>query len=372
MKRTIVLSTISLHKMAGGLERNFVRVANHFSAQGHDVRLLTFDMPEAESFFPLHAGITWHKTGRTRPHGKISFAERLRLFQRMRIALKTHNPRPVIIIAFHHGILLRLFIAGAFLRKKLVCSERNSLTIYNHIRLSQWNLNFLMLALCKAITVQFEAYRHDYPSWLRKKIICIPNLVEPALSQAQTIKPDAQGRYRILAVGRLCAQKNYDYLIETFGALTETFPKWDLYIIGNGDLEPHLRHKIQHMNLESRIFLPGVAAPEAMHAWYASSHLYCMPSQWEGFPNALAEALAHGLPSVGFEGCAGVRDLIADGKNGLLAPGHGDVQSLHAALSRFMTDEHLRAEMSGNAVESVKPYTAGRIFSLWDQLTERL
>jgi glycosyltransferase involved in cell wall biosynthesis len=114
------------------------------------------------------------------------------------------------------------------------------------------------------------------------------------------------------------------------------------------------------------VLLPGVSS--SVEKWYVSSHLFCLPSQWEGFPNALAEALAHGLPGVGFAGCAGVRDLIVHGINGYLADSNGDVVTLAKALEVLMSNPCLRASMSPKAIESVGPFEAHRIFSQWEKL----
>ena len=83
-------------------------------------------------------------------------------------------------------------------------------------------------------------------------------------------------------------------------------------------------------------------------AEYAAADLFCLPSRWEGFPNTVAEALAHGLPAVAYEGCAGTGDLVEPGENGLLAAGNGDtdehrtrstVVSGSALITRFRKPE---------------------------------
>ena len=112
--------------------------------------------------------------------------------------------------------------------------------------------------------------------------------------------------------------------------------------------------------------LPGACA--SISDWYVSAHAFCLPSRWEGFPNALAEALATGLPCVGFTGCAGVRDLIKHEENGLLADGNGNVDSLCDALSKVMSSSAMRDAMSNAAVESIESYDPETIFSLWESV----
>lgn len=362
MSRQVVFATISLHQMAGGLERNIVRIANYLAERGYDVSLLSFDFPEAEAFYQINPKITWHRLGRTEPHKAISFSERLKLFSRIRSVL----PKWATIIVFHHGLLVRLMLSGIGLGNKIICSERSALSMYDHIRASKWNLNFFLMGFVSKILVQFESYRQNYPFWMRPKIQAIPNVVEMPSAKALTGIPNVDGRFQILAVGRLCDQKNYAALIQAFSNISAKFQNWDLVIIGSGGFGKSLMEQIKHLGLSERIMLPG--ASQNVETWYLKSHIYAMPSKWEGFPNALAEALAHGLPSVGYAGCAGVADLIEHGKNGVLSEGNGNVKSLSEEMEKLMADIQLRNKMSAAAIQSVSGYSAEKIYPQWENL----
>jgi glycosyltransferase involved in cell wall biosynthesis len=82
----------------------------------------------------------------------------------------------------------------------------------------------------------------------------------------------------------------------------------------------------------------------------------------------LAEALAHGLPAIGFAECAGVRDLIVHGRSGLLAEGNEDPETLALVLDKAMSRGELRRSMGSEAIASVKRLDPPRIFSQWEQL----
>lgn len=366
-KTRVILLTISLHNMAGGLERNIVRVANHYVASGHDVHLVTFDLSDAVSFYEVDPRVTWHKIAKTLPHRAIGFWDRLALLGALRrvVTGRPGSDRPVV-IAFHHGVLARLVAASAFLFPHLVCSERNALSIYQHIRLSRLNLNFLLLFLTQRITVQFPAYINDYPQLLRRRIRVVPNVVEPAPMQASPQQPNAQGRFIILAAGRLCDQKNYHLLIGAFARLAPQYPQWDLHIAGEGDARAQLQNLIEEYNLSSRVFLRGAQAD--LTPLYTGAHVFAMPSKWEGFPNALAEAMAHGLPAVGFAECGGVNQMIIDGQTGCLAPGMNTVETLATALARLMQDADLRSACGAKAHAAMANYAPENIYPAWDRL----
>ncbi len=368
MSGQCVLATISLDEMAGGLERNIVGLANRLAGQGCDSSLITFDREVARSYYPIDKGVRWYKVGTTRPHGTIGFGARIRLVLAIRKALKDADAS--VVVCFHHGILARFFMASLFTGIRIVVSERHSLTIYNHISASKWNPNFMLLFLVDRITVQFPRYVDDYPRFLRSRIATIPNPVHPPPRARPGDKDDTRKPLELLAVGRLCAQKNYETLIAAFAELAPRHPDWELVIVGSGDIRQRLREEILRRGMEARVRM--IPAVTSISDAYRRASLFCMPSRWEGFPNALAEAMAHGLPAVGYRDCAGVKDLIVHDETGLLADGNGDARSLSEALDKLMTDSERRKAMGKAAERSVRRFHPDRIYPRWTTLLNRI
>ncbi len=362
--RSVALCAISLNRMAGGLEKNLVLLANHLAQHGDRVCLITFDLPGANAFFELDPSVRWHMVARTRPHSPISFWQRLQMICRIRNALREAGCP--IVVCFHHGVLFRLAAAGLGLGLPLVCSERSSLTLYDHIRQTKWSVGFLMLNLTRRVTVQFPGYVSDYPAWLQRRIRVVPNPVFPAVLQASPGMSGQDGRFRLLNVGRLCAQKNQRLLIDAFAAIHARHPLWDLHIVGDGEYEDSLSSQVQALGLGGRVFLQGKR--DDVPRWLAGAHLYCMPSKWEGFPNALAEAMAHGLPAVGLISCAGVRDLIEDGASGRLT----DAAGLAATLDGLLADADARCRMGAAAREQMARYRPEETFRRWDAVIDEV
>jgi glycosyltransferase involved in cell wall biosynthesis len=356
----IVLGTIAMDEMAGGLERNIALLANHLVEQGHDVHLLTFDRADARSFYPLDPRVTWHRVGRTTPHAAIGFGARLKLIAAMRSVISHH--RGSIVICFHHGILFRFIAAAVGSGATLVCSERNSLRLYEHIRQSKWSFNFVLLALTRRITVQFASYVADYPVWLRRRIRVIPNPVYAAARRASPARPAADGRFRLVCVGRLCAQKNQRALVLAFAELASRFPDWDLELVGDGPARDDLRQTIDRFDLKRRVFLAGRS--DEIEARLLAGHAFCLPSLWEGFPNALAEAMAHGLPAVAYESCPGAKDLVDHERTGLLAERDG----LADCLGRLMAAPDMRMRIGAAAAAAMDRFSPESSFRKWQDL----
>lgn len=172
-------------------------------------------------------------------------------------------------------------------------------------------------------------------------------------------------RFRVISAGPLSYQKDPAVLSEAFSAIAANFPGWDLTFVGDGEQRAALQQLIAEKGLANRISMPGPS--HSVSDWYAASHIFCLSSRWEGFPNAIAEAMAHGLPCVGFAGCGGVRDLITNGENGLLAEGNGDAQTLAKSLETMMASVEMRSRLGMRAVQSLNQYAPDEIFSLWEQ-----
>jgi glycosyltransferase involved in cell wall biosynthesis len=169
----------------------------------------------------------------------------------------------------------------------------------------------------------------------------------------------------LLGVGRLTEQKGFDLLISTFARLAARHPDWDLIILGEGPSRPQLEDLVRSHNLSERIFLPGQAGNIA--EWYRAAEIYAMSSRFEGFPNTLAEALAHGLPAVSFDCDTGPRDIIRHQVDGLLVPA-GDEDALAAALSRLMNNAALRQQFAMRAVEARERFSMERIAGMWEEV----
>lgn len=351
----------------GGVERISIRVMNAMVERGHEVSLFTWDVAGARAFYPMHERVRWHQLDMGDPMQPASAALRVARVRRFRAL--TRVSRPGAVVAFQHGPFLFATAGAAGRRIPVVLSERNAPELLDHTRAGRYrDAIFQSMRLARAITVQFPGYVQRYPSYLRGRIAVVPNPVERA---AEFAAPGADRAERtLLAVGRLSFQKNFAVLVRAFASLSQKHPAWRLRIVGDGEERAALADLIDQAGVRGRVEL---AAPvRHIAAEYAGADLFCLPSRWEGFPNALAEAMAHGLPAVGFGGCAGVNELIVPGENGLLADGADDPAALAAALDALMSDAPRRARMGATARGIADTYQPARVFDTWESLLRRV
>ncbi len=350
-------------QVVGGVERMSIALMNEMARRGHDVFLLSWDREGATPYYEMDPRITWHKLDSGNPDRRAGWGVRIKRALKIRRFMK--KSRPDIVLAFMDGVFLSVKLATLGLGVPAVEAERCSASRFKYLESGRYvGLIFQSLRLAKRITVQLESYRKDYPAYLRNRIVSIPNPVFQAEGHANPGGVPGQVKI-LLSIGRLSYQKNYTVLIKAFAALAPEFPEWTLKIVGDGEEKDVLINLVRDLGIKNRVEIMG--AVKDVKALYGAAHLFCLPSRWEGFPNALAEALAHGLPAVGFAGCPGVSDLIGEGINGMLARGSDNQDALAEALRSLMTDDKKRMRCGHAAVKSMEPYKPEAIFDAWER-----
>lgn len=164
----------------------------------------------------------------------------------------------------------------------------------------------------------------------------------------------------IVTAGRLAPEKAQHVLIDAFAQLLDAGRDARLVILGEGPERDRLTHQIAERDIEARVRLPGWA--ENPYAWMAGSALCVLPSEFEGLPNTLIEAMACGCPVVATDCPGGTREILADGEYGRLVP-VGDVDALADAMAQTLDHpppaERLHARAADFSLErSVDAYEA--------------
>ena len=355
----VALYFFRLSQSSGGAERMLVMLARALADRGHEVHVVSWDPPGSVAFYELPGNIRWHQLG---------FAPGARDKMRRTFALARMLRRAGcdVFVGFVMSTDKTVYAACLLARVPIVVAERNSPAMYR-LKLGGVTTSFYMhlLRLASRVVVQLEEYRAGYPAWLRPGIEVIPNPVRRAKRSAQ---PDQRrdDAWTLLSVGRLDWQKNPEVLIRAFGQVADEFPDWQLRIAGEGSLREELSRLVDELSLGARVQLAG--AIDDVDSEYANAHLFCLASRWEGFPNALAEAMAHGLPVIGYAGCPGVNSLVQHEYDGLLAPGNGDVASLASALHRLMGNRQLRREFGLNSQRIAQRFDASEITLQWERV----
>ncbi len=182
------------------------------------------------------------------------------------------------------------------------------------------------------------------------RMVYTPNGVDPERFRDLGMKRER----RVVAVGNLRWQKGYQYLIEAFYSLKNT--GYTLVIVGEGPLRGELQALIDKLNLGERVLLAGRKNHQQIIRLLNTSRLFVMSSLSEGFPKALVEAIACGLPVV-VTGAGCCREV--SGEVGLCVE-PGRVESLARALRKMIENNELREKFAENTGKTASRYSWNR------------
>jgi len=140
-------------------------------------------------------------------------------------------------------------------------------------------------------------------------------------------------------VGRLSHLKGVDLLGEAFRQVAAKFPEARLILIGHGEQEEDLRHRLAEEIKAGKVHMvPGLSSAE-LPEWYRTMDVFVLPSRYENFSNALLEAAACGVPAIASD-VGGNRIFQKTGELELFEC--GSATDLARRLSGFLTDSGQR------------------------------
>ena len=101
---------------------------------------------------------------------------------------------------------------------------------------------------------------------------------------------------------------------------------------------------------------------------YQKAHIFALPSRYESFGLATAEAMAHGLPVIGFADCPGTNELISHDINGLLVKGSDRAEVFSLGLKKLIDEPDLRAAFGADGIRRVNVYIPDNIVEKWESV----
>jgi glycosyltransferase involved in cell wall biosynthesis len=352
----------------GGAERVTANLANYWARKGWQVTILT--LADGPDFYELHPAVRRMSLSSASDGGNVLLGvwNNLRRIRMLRRALKQLKPDVALAMMTSANVLLALAARG--MRDVTAIGSERVYPQYLPARSLWGRLRRWSYGQLAAVAAQTEDAKIWFQSnTLAVHVTAIPNPAEwPLPIHAPIVAPAdvvMKGTHVLLTVGRLDPQKGFDWLIEVFATLVAKYPDWVLVMLGEGLQRKSLETQIAEARLTTKVFLPGTVGNVGQ--WYSHADLYVCSSRFEGFPNTLLEALAHGVAAVSFDCETGPRDIIRDGIDGLLVS-TGDLPALTAALDRLMGDEAARRGFAGRAVEARERFSMERVAGMWEAL----
>ena len=359
MRLTLVIGALR----CGGAERVLTTLANGWRRDGHAVTLVTLCDGRELPYFPLDPDVLLAPLGVARP--SRSFLEPIAINLACARALRAafRRSRPDVIVSFLTTVNVLVLLAAAGRAFPVIVSERTNPELCPLPRVWRW-LRKRLYPRADAVVVQTRRTAEWFPRRMQSRIVVISN----AVARPQGPGPRKTGhdhRRTVLGVGRLGREKGFDLLVRAFAEATQSHDGWDLVIAGDGPERAALAALAASCGVADRVRLIGRQTD--IRRIYTAADVFVLPSRFEGFPNALLEAMAAGLPAVAADCANGPREIIRDEQNGLLV-GTENVDALARALSRLIGDAGLRRRLGGEAAKVVDRYDAGEIQQRWNTL----
>lgn len=354
MRLTLVIADLG----AGGAQRALAAMANYWVSKGHAVTIVTLD--RGAVFFEIDSRVSLVRlgvAGATR-----SSWQKLRMTIRRLWAIRSavRASRAELLVAFVDVTNVQTLLACRGLGVRVIVSERSDPA---HVALPKlWSrLRPICYRWAGAVVTQTRGAADFFQGFDLRRLEVIPNFVTvPPTGKARAIQRPA-----LVAVGRLAAEKRYSWIIESFAELTVSHPDWHLHVAGSGPLRSELEAQVARLGLVGRITFHGRV--DDVYTLLRSADLFIMASAFEGFPNALCEAMACGVPVVASDCPSGPSEIVRDGVDGVLVD-VGDRAALKVAMARLMGDRILRQRLGSNARAITQRYSVTSVMGQWEGL----
>ena len=350
--------TVAYLHGAGGAERQIIMLSNEMAMRGHEVHMIVLN--EFKSPYEISDKVRIYDLS-VKEGGKFGIVKRFLAFKNTIRRIK-----PDITINYNLQGAYFSLLAGKSVCGKILYSERGDPYDKEYSGLLGKIRDFTCRKV-DAMVFQSEGARDFFTLNKNQKAIVIHNSV----TVPQNLYPIAEERdNRIVTVGRLHPQKNPHLLLDAFAKIANRYPQIRLDFYGDGVLHDELQAKIDAMDMANRISLHP--SRKDIFDCIRTARIFVLPSDYEGMPNALMEAMALGLPCISADfRPGGARTLIENGKNGFIIP-VGNTDALAEKIAYLLDNPDVAERIAAEARLLGQTHTNAVVFDKWNDFLKAL
>lgn len=357
-RKKIVFYTMAMIRR--GTERTIANLSNHFIKK-YDITIITningpieYELDKRIKVIPIDKT---DKINEILPLKIITKLSRKRT-NKLKIILEKEKPN-LIITTLREPPIRILSLKKYFKDIPIVIAIRNHPNSeFNGILGKSFRNKYYKKA--NRIIVQDINYIKYLPKDLNYSVI--PNYIsDEFITNKTTIKKEK----KIITVASLVKQKNIPLLINAFSNLDKKYNKYKLVIIGKGKEKNKIEKLIKNRHLEKRIILKD--SSNNIINELLSSTLFILPSNYEGMPNALLEAMSLSLPVISTESTEAINTIIKTNLNGIIVP-KNNPKVLTKKIKYLLDNENIRNVLGKNASKVKNIYKKNIVLKEWEKI----
>lgn len=340
------------------------RLTAELAARGHNVSLITMSAAKSDRY-ALSPGVErialdMESVSRNGVEKVINTARRV-----VALGASIRKLRPDVIVSFVETTNVIVLLANLALRVPVVVSERSD-PRRHRVGPETALLRIILYGMADALVVQTQSTL----GWARglprqPPTYVIPNAmsVPPAAGVTEALR----WKPFVLGVGRLSQEKGFDCLIRAFARVRPLRSELRLVILGEGRDREQLERLCAAEKVADAVHMPG---HRATGEWLRHASIFVLPSRYEGFPNALGEAMAAAVPIVATRCQSGPEEMIEHGQSGLLVP-VDDVDAMAQAIGQLATEAELARKLGESARQTAeKQFAPQSVWNRWEAVIQ--
>lgn len=363
-----------------GMERVLTLKANYFAEHfGYEIHIILTDGKDKEPYYKLYPSITLHQLdiNYDEMYGRSLWKRISGYWNKQQLFMKRLNDclceiRPDITISLlRRDINFINKMKDGSIKLGEIHFNKSNYREFSDNRLPafvqhcvkkywMWQLIRQVRQLKRFVVLSYE----DAAEWTELKNVAVIYNPLPFFPERQSDGSSKQ----VIAAGRYMPQKGFDRLIDAWSIVNMQHPDWVLRIYGDG-MRQQLQQQIDRLGIASSCILEH-STPD-IDEKYCESSIFALSSRYEGFGMVIIEAMACGIPPVSFACPCGPRDIIDDGKNGLLVE-NGNIEMLAGKICYLIENDEIRRKMGQQARIDVERFKIEQIARQWKELFESL
>lgn len=271
-------------------------------------------------------------------------------FVRSGFLIKKNHPDTIITLDYYSFILIAFVKIFFWNRFKWIATHHTDVVSYINLKPVLFRFFLKKILLCFSDSPNINIFvsigiKNRFISTVNKRIKyqTIYNGLASRKKTSRMKPPDKDRRCKLITVGRLDVQKDYDTLLSVAKKLSNARINILLYLIGEGPLKSQLLTKINKLKINKNVIITGYV--QNIFSYLKKSHIFLFSSFYEGFGYTILEAMSCGLPIIATNSPSGPAEILGYGKYGILVPIE-DVQSFVTNIKKLINHPKLYEKYS--------------------------